>query len=245
MRSVCRKPAFAVFLALFLAVPFLAYATDADDAAMAQVRAAIAMQQAANALQAAMAGLQKASPPAPVAQPTAAPAATTVAVPAALRDDLVSFAAVLIPGLIGLGLTWMRTHLRVMQDAAMNDTITKSANGFGALLVQAVQQRGGTVASLNVHSPEVASLANSLVSGYPKFTASLGITGEKAASIILKEAAKFTETAPAPAVVDPVPAAEPKPVSLASAKPIPPTPAPAADKAVAPSWPTTPTPKPA
>lgn len=245
MRSVCRKPAFAVFLALFLAVPFLAFATDADDAAMAQVRAAIAMQQAASALQAAMAGLQKASPAAPVAQPTAAPAATTVAVPAALRDDLVSFAAVLIPGLIGLGLTWMRTHLRVMQDAAMNDTITKSANGFGALLVQAVQQRGGSVASLNVHSPEVASLANSLVSGYPKFTTSLGITGEKAASIILKEAAKFTETATAPAVVDPVPTAEPKPVSLAAVKPASPMPAPAADKAVAPSWPTTPTPKPA
>lgn len=186
--------------ALLVMVPFVAHAQTAppDPAANAET----VVQQAQAAVKAAIAQTQPSTtqpvPQPPQAAPVPSPAvsvvtvATTPTLADQVKDDLVSLASVLISAMIGVGLTWMRSHMTIMQTATMNDAVTKSANGFGALLVQAMQQRGGSLASLNAHSPEVSSLANSLMGSYPKFTSALGMSQEKAGSVILKEAAKIS-----------------------------------------------------
>lgn len=168
-----------------------------------------------------MAWSQSAPPPAPVTVGSAEPA--PIPVPQQIRDDIVSLAVALITGMTGIALTWMRAHLRIMQDATMNRTITDSANGFAALLVQKIQARGEATTTLDVHNPEVYALATSMISRYPDFTKALGLTPDVASSIILKEIAKVvTATNPTPgvAVEHPDEAAQPAKV-----------------EAVAPTWP--------
>lgn len=200
---------------LLILVPFVAHAqTAAPDPA--QANAEVVLQRATAAVKDAMAQSQQAPIKTVMDAPQAVPAvpvsvvtvSQTPTIADQVKDDLVSLASVLVPAMIGVGLTWMRSHLTIMQTAAMNDTVTKSAYGLGALLVQSMQQRGGSVASLSAHSPEVSSLANALVGNYPKFTAKLGMSAEKAGFVILKEAAKISVgTPPVVPVISPVKAA--------------------------------------
>lgn len=203
--------------ALLVMVPFVAHAQTAP-ADPAKAGAEIVLQKAQAAVKDAQAQPQQSvTQPAPTpvqAVPTpisVVAVASTPTIADQVKDDLVSLASILIPAMIGVGLTWMRSHLTIMQTAAMNDAVTKSANGFGALLVQAMQQRGGSIAALNAHSPEVSSLANSLIGNFPQFTSKLGMSAEKAGSVILKEAAKISVGSASPLVhvasVSPVKAA--------------------------------------
>ena len=197
-----------IVFALLVLMPFAAYAQTAP--ADQPASATVVLQKAQAAVREA-----QAQPQQPVAQPAQAvpaPVVTVAPTPTLtdqVKDDLVSLASILIPAMIGIGLTWMRSHLTIMQTAAMDNTVSKEAYGLGALLVQAIQQRGVPLASLNAHSPEVSSLATSLLNTHPKFTSKLGISQERAGSDILKAAAQMSVgTSPAvPAVVSPVKAA--------------------------------------
>lgn len=175
-----------VILFLFMLLPSFAHAQTVDPA---QANAAIVLQRAQTALKDALAQSQ---PVAAVPIQTAPVAVTASSTEDRVKDGLVSLSSILISAMIGVGLTWMRSHMTIMQTAAMNDAVTKSATGFGAMLVQSMQQRGASIAMLSAHSPEVSSLANSLIGSFPKFTSKLGMSAEKAGFVILKEAAKIS-----------------------------------------------------
>lgn len=176
-----------VILFLFMLLPSFVHAQTVDPA---QANAAIVLQRAQTALKDALAQSQQ--PVAAVPIQTAPVAVTASSTEDRVKDGLVSLSSILISAMIGVGLTWMRSHMTIMQTAAMNDAVTKSATGFGAMLVQSMQQRGASIAMLSAHSPEVSSLANSLIGSFPKFTSKLGMSAEKAGFVILKEAAKIS-----------------------------------------------------
>lgn len=176
-----------VILFLFMLLPSFVHAQTVDPA---QANAAIVLQRAQTALKDALAQSQSVTA-APIQ--TAPVAVTASSTEDRVKDGLVSLSSILISAMIGIGLTWMRSHMTIMQTAAANDALTKSATGFGAMLVQSMQQRGASIAMLSAHSPEVSSLANSLIAELsPKFTMRLGLSQERAGSSILREAAKVS-----------------------------------------------------
>jgi hypothetical protein len=135
----------------------------------------------------------------PPVTPTPPAPATSVVNLAPIRDTLVSIAATLIPGFIGLGLTWMRSHLKIMQDVGMNSAITDTAQRLGSQVVTELRANGQHINSIDIHSPMIASLANSLIGNYPEFAKRLNLTPDKAANIILGEATQvFNSAAPPP-----------------------------------------------
>jgi hypothetical protein len=142
------------------------------------------------------------------------PIETKLSIPAQIQTDLISLASVLITGMVGVGLAWMRSHLAFMQNVAMNQEVTTSAEGFGALLVQQIKQQG-IPATLDIHSPHVAEITQKVLDNYSGYVAALGITPDKVATLILKGAAKVLPP------TDPVPT---KPVIITQApQPIPAT----------------------
>lgn len=137
------------------------------------------------------------------------PIETKLSIPAQIQTDLISLASILITGMVGIGLAWMRSHLAFMQNVGMNQQVTTSAEGFGALLVQQLKQQG-VPATLDVNNPQVAKFAKQVFDGYPAYTAALGITPDKVATLILKGAAKVLPP------TDPIPV---KPVVITQAPP--------------------------
>lgn len=135
------------------------------------------------------------------------PIETKLSIPAQIQTDLISLASVLITGMVGIGLAWMRSHLAIMQNIGMNQQVTASAEGFGALLVQQLKQQG-IPATIDVHNPQVAALTQKVFDNYQGYTSALGITPDKVATLILKGAAKVLPP------TDPVPT---KPVIITQA----------------------------
>jgi hypothetical protein len=126
------------------------------------------------------------------------PIETKLSIPAQIQTDLISLASVLITGMVGIGLAWMRSHLAFMQNIGMNQQVTASAEGFGALMVQQLKQQG-IPATLDIHSPHVAEITQKVLDNYSGYVAALGITPDKVATLILKGAAKvLPPTDPAP-----------------------------------------------
>lgn len=212
------KPILLIFL--LFAAPAMAADTGSTaqataDALLAPAR--IAFQQAQAALEAAekQAALLAAQP---VVPPDAAPVVvqgpieTKLSIPAQVRDDLMSAMTLIITGLIATGLAWMRSHLSFMRDLGMNQQITASAEGFGALLVQGLKQQG-VPTTVDINNPQVAAFTRKVLDGYPAYVAQLGMTPEKISTLILKGAAKvLPATDPAPAV--PVAVQVPQPVPV-------------------------------
>ncbi len=141
--------------------------------------------------------------PAATPAPAAVAAAPSVVDITPIRDMLLSAASLLITGMVGIALAWMRKHLSIMQDVGMNASITNSAQRLGALLASDLQAAGKHISTIDLHNPAVAALATSLISSYPEFSAKLGLTPDKAANIILGEAAKLFGPAAAPPVIAP------------------------------------------
>lgn len=137
------------------------------------------------------------------------PIETKLSIPAQIQTDLISLASVLITAMVGFGLNWMRSHLAFMKNIAMNQEVTTSAEGFGALLVQQLKQQG-IPATLDIHSPHVAEITQKVLDNYSGYVAALGITPDKVATLILKGAAKVLPP------TDPVPT---KPVIITQAPP--------------------------
>jgi hypothetical protein len=126
------------------------------------------------------------------------PIETKVSIPAQIQADLMSLASILITVMTGVALNWMRSHLAFMKNIAMNQEVTTSAEGFGALLVQQLKQQG-VPATLDIRNPQVAALTQKVFNNYQGYTAALGITPDKVATLILKGAAKvLPPTDPAP-----------------------------------------------
>jgi hypothetical protein len=144
------------------------------------------------------------------------PIETKLSIPAQIQTDLISLASILITAMVGFGLNWMRSHLAFMKNIAMNQEVTASAEGFGALLVQQLKQQG-IPATIDVHNPQVAAIAQKVLNNYPDYVAKLGMTPDKIATLVLKGAAKVLPP------TDPVPT---KPVIITQAPwlaPVPPT----------------------
>jgi hypothetical protein len=139
------------------------------------------------------------------------PIETKLSIPAQIQTDLISLASVLITGMVGIGLAWMRSHLAFMKNIGMNQEVTTSAEGFGALLVQQLKQQG-IPATLDIRNPQVAALTQKVFDNYQGYTAALGITPDKVATLILKGAAK---------VLPPTDPAPTKPVIITQAAPVP------------------------
>jgi hypothetical protein len=97
----------------------------------------------------------------------------------------------------------MRSHLAFMQNIGMNQQVTASAEGFGALLVQDLK-RHGVPATLDLHDPQVAAFTRKVFDNYPAYTAALGITPDKVAALVLKGAAKVLPPTADPAPTKPV-----------------------------------------
>jgi hypothetical protein len=126
------------------------------------------------------------------------PIETKLSIPAQIQTDLISLASVLITGMVGIGLAWMRSHLAFMKNIGMNQEVTTSAEGFGALLVQQLKQQG-IPATLDIRNPQIAAFTQNVLNNYPAYVAALGITPDKVATLILKGAAKvLPPTDPAP-----------------------------------------------
>lgn len=140
------------------------------------------------------------------------PIETKLSIPAQIQTDLISLASILITGMVSVGLAWMRSHLTFMKNIAMNQEVTTSAEGFGALLVQQLKQQG-VPATIDINNPQVAAFTQKVFDNYQGYTAALGITPDKVATLILKGAAKVLPP------TDPVPT---KPVIITQApQPIP------------------------
>jgi hypothetical protein len=145
------------------------------------------------------------------------PIETKLSIPAQIQTDLISLASILITGMVSVGLAWMRSHLTFMKNIAMNQEVTTSAEGFGALLVQRLKQQG-IPATLDIRNPQVAEITQKVLDNYSGYVAALGITPDKVATLILKGAAKVL-----PPTADPAPT---KPVIITQAPwlaPAPPT----------------------
>jgi hypothetical protein len=177
---------------LLLLLPLLARAADPSD------------QAHGAALQAALVALQ-------------APPDTASDIAAQLRDWLTSFAALAIPALIGLGLRWANAHMAIMREVGMNSAITDSASRLGGLLVNYVQAEGRSVHTLTAQDPTVTSLAGTLITRYPGYSAALGLTPEKAAATIIGEAAKLLAQSPGVVSVRPGPPMRPLPIAVTNA----------------------------
>jgi hypothetical protein len=117
---------------------------------------------------------------------------------AQMRDALLTLLATLITVATPIVLVYLRSHFKIMQDAAMNQTVTASASRLAALLVSQVKAAGEPLSAVDTAHPAVGLLANQLTNSYPDFSYKLGITQNKAAGIILGEANKLiTGAAPA------------------------------------------------
>lgn len=164
---------------------------DQARAAVSQAMAAIQAAADAHQAEADLAASQPSTAPIviPAPQVTVLPPAALVSIPAQVRDALVSAGALLIPGMVGIGLAWMRSHLKFMRNVGMNQQITASAEGFGALLVQDLKQQG-LPATINIRNSQVAAFTQRVIDGYPEYVAATGITPDKVATLILKGAAK-------------------------------------------------------
>jgi hypothetical protein len=151
-------------------------------------------------LLAVLAAVQAATEANPAPTPPVAASRATMVDLAPIRDTLLSIASALITGFIGIGLAWMSKHMTIMQDANMNSAITDSAQRLGALLAAQLQAVGQHISTVDMHNPAVASMATSLISNYPEFAKRLDLTPDKAANIILGEAAKLFTPTTAPVV---------------------------------------------
>lgn len=156
----------------------------------AQVEAANRLvKQATDALWAARLAAQRAATAqAATAQIALLPPAqhtTEVTIPSEIRDAVLSLCGILITAGIGTGLTWMRAHFAFMKEAGANAAITSSAQGFGALLEQALAKHGKSLSSVEISDPTVAMFARKLISSYPEWGPLVGLTQDIAERKVL------------------------------------------------------------
>lgn len=91
---------------------------------------------------------------------------------------------------VPIALVWYRKNSNIMNDVAMNQSITNQSSRLGADLLDILQSRGVQTADVHPNDPSVAALATTLRENYPQFSKALGMTQEKAAAYIIKEAKK-------------------------------------------------------
>ena len=206
-------------LFILISFPVLSAESSAPDPiVMEQIKAAIALRHVVESLQALVPQLAPvvpehqtapiismppALPIAPIAPivisspPVPVVVSTEVSIPSEIRDGLISVASILIPAMFAISLSWMRKHLKIMQEVGMNQSITESANGFAALLVNKMRKEGESINTIDVRSPQVASYVTTLLANYPDFATALKLTPDKASILISKGVAAIANV-PAP-----------------------------------------------
>lgn len=134
--------------------------------------------------------------------------ATTIAVSAELRNDVLTLLSLVITGLVGLGVTWMKQHFNKQGDVAMNLAIERVSSRLAPDLITELDKAGESVKTVNVYSPALRAVGQVVMDRYPGFAKDMGLTPEKAANFVLEEAKKLVVQK---AAVPPEPAPDPAP----------------------------------
>lgn len=150
----------------------------------------------------------------------------TISISAELHNDVMTIASVVITGVVGLVAKWARDHFNTSNDAMKNAAIAAFASRLAPFLIAELAKVGQNVTDVNVHSPIVAAFGQSIVDGYPKFTADLGLTPQTAGNFVVGEAAKLLQLGGPPMVVSALPqladpTADPTPTPEPPAQPLP------------------------